>query len=85
MFKAIFGGFGHTFACRWPMTPKGVGLFFLHVLMIVAGLLFLGWGFWAAHNTKHPIDYIGSLAIPAGFVVALLGTLLVCVPGFFNY
>jgi len=53
--------------------------------MIPAGILCLGWGFWAAHNKKHPVDYIGSVAIPTGFVVALLGTLLVCVPGFFNY
>jgi len=53
--------------------------------MIPAGVLALGWGFWAAHNAKRPFDIIGSLAILAGFVTALLGTLLVCVPGFFTY
>lgn len=57
----------------------------IHALMIPAGVLALGWGFWAAHNAKRPFDIIGSLAILAGFVTALLGTLLVCVPGFFTY
>ena len=59
-------------------------MLFLYILMILAGLFGLGWGFWAAHNAKKPIDIIGSFAILAGFVVALLGTLLVCVPGFFT-
>jgi len=52
--------------------------------MIPAGLLCLGWGFWAAHNAKKPLDIVGSLAILAGLATALLGTLLVCVPGFFS-
>ena len=52
--------------------------------MIPVGLFCLGWGFWAAHNAKKPVDIIGSLAILAGLVTALLGTLLVCVPGFFS-
>ena len=56
----------------------------LYALMIPVGLLFLGWGFWAAHNAKKPVDIIGSLAILAGLATALLGTLLVCVPGFFS-
>lgn len=56
----------------------------LYALMIPAGLLCLGWGFWAAHNAKKPIDIIGALAILAGLATALLGTLLFCVPGFFS-
>jgi len=55
----------------------------LHALMIPAGLLALGWGFWAAHNAKSPLDILGGVAILAGFAVSILGTLLVCVPGFF--
>jgi len=60
-------------------------LFFLHALMIPAGLFGIGWGFWAAHNAKKPVDIIGSFVILAGLVIALMGTLLVCVPGFFTY
>ena len=56
----------------------------LHAVMVLAGLLLLGWGFWAAHNAKKPLDVIGTLAILAGFVTAILGTLLLCVPGFFS-
>lgn len=57
----------------------------VYALMIPAGLFGLGWGFWAAHNRKSPMDLIGSVAIIAGFLAALVGTLLVCVPGFFRY
>ena len=56
----------------------------LYVLMILAGLFGLAWGFWAAHNTKTPVDIIGSVVIILGLITALLGTLLVCVPGFFS-
>jgi len=55
----------------------------LYIIMIPAGLFGLGWGFWAAHNAARPLDIVGSFAILLGLVVALLGTLLVCVPGFF--
>ena len=57
---------------------------FLYVLMVLAGLALLFWGFWAAHNARKPIDIIGTFAILAGFVSALVGALLVCVPGFFS-
>jgi hypothetical protein len=59
-------------------------LVFLYVLMIPAGLLGLGWGFWAANNAKKPLDIIGSVVIIIGFIVALLGALLTAVPGFFS-
>lgn len=57
----------------------------LHALMIPAGLAGIGWGFWAAHNAKRPLDILGALAMLAGLAVSLLGTLLVCVPGFFRF
>jgi hypothetical protein len=53
--------------------------------MILAGLFGLGWGFWASHNARKPIDIIGSVVIILGFITAFLGTLLVCVPRFFSY
>lgn len=52
--------------------------------MIPAGLFLLGWGFWAAHNAKKPLDVLGSFVILIGFAVAILGALLFCVPGFFS-
>ena len=58
---------------------------FLYALMIPAGLFGLGWGFWAAHNARKPVDVIGSIVILVGLAVALMGTLLFCVPGFFSY
>ncbi len=57
---------------------------FLHALMVISGLFVIGWGFWAAHNAKKPLDIIGSFSILIGLAVAILGTLLVCVPGFFS-
>ena len=66
------------------MVERYAGFMFLYIIMIPAGLLALGWGFWAAHNAKRPFDLIGSAVIIPGFLTALIGTLLVCVPGFFS-
>jgi len=57
---------------------------FFYALMIPAGLFGIGWGFWAAHNARKPVDIIGSFVIILGLAVSLVGTLLVCVPGFFT-
>jgi len=62
-----------------------VELVFLYVLMILAGLFGLGWGFWAANNAGKPFDVIGSVATILGLAAALLGTLLTVVPNFFSY
>ena len=52
--------------------------------MIISGIATAGWGLWAAYNLKKPYDVMAALCAPAGLVLALLGTLLVCVPGFFS-
>jgi len=57
----------------------------LYVLLIIAGLFGIGWGFWAAHNAKRPLDIVGAAVTIPSLVAALIGTLLVCVPGFFSY
>ncbi len=57
---------------------------FLHVIMVIGGLFIIGWGFWAAHNAKKPLDLIGSFSILIGLAAAVIGTLLLCVPGFFS-
>jgi len=56
----------------------------LAVAMIVAGLAAIIWGLPAAHRLQRPYDILAALAVLAGTVLALLGALLVAVPGFFN-
>lgn len=55
----------------------------IHISMVIVGLLMIGWGFWAAYNAKRPFN-IGAVSTPIGLIVALLGVLLICVPGFFS-
>ena len=56
----------------------------LHSALIVVGLIAMGWGFPAAHRLQRPLDIIAALAVLAGLGSALLGALLVTVPGFFQ-
>jgi hypothetical protein len=56
----------------------------LHVLMIAAGFAAICWGLPAAHRLKSPMDIVAALVTLAGVTVALLGVLLVTVPGFFQ-
>ncbi|HEY6837700.1 MAG TPA: hypothetical protein VI389_03070 [Geobacteraceae bacterium] len=57
---------------------------FLYPLMIVAGLVLVVWGLPAAHRLRRPYDILAALAVLVGVIVALLGTLLTAVPGFFK-
>lgn len=52
--------------------------------MIAAGLVLVGWGLPAAHRLRSPLDIPAALAVPAGVLLGLLGTLLLAVPGFFK-
>ena len=56
----------------------------IHSLMIIGGILAIGWGLWATYNLKNPYDILGAACAPIGLVLALLGTLLICVPNFFS-
>jgi hypothetical protein len=56
---------------------------YLSIPMIPAGLALAGWGLWACGQPRRALVALGTLAAPAGVVVALVGTLLVCVPDFF--
>jgi hypothetical protein len=51
--------------------------------MILSGLGAVVWGLPAAHRMKPPWDAAAALAVLAGVLLALLGTLLLAVPGFF--
>jgi len=52
--------------------------------MALAGIALILWGLPAAHRLKSPFDILAALAVLAGLVAALLGALLICVPGFFQ-
>lgn len=56
----------------------------LYLAMVAAGLCAMGWGLPAAHRLRRPFDILAALAVLAGVVIALLGTLLAAVPGFFQ-
>ena len=55
-----------------------------HLSMIVIGLGAVIWGLPAAHRLAKPLDGLAALLVPAGLIIALLGTLLTVVPGFFR-
>jgi hypothetical protein len=56
----------------------------LHSALIVAGLAGIAWGLPAAHRLRRPLDIFAALIVLAGTIAALLGTLLVAVPHFFD-
>jgi hypothetical protein len=55
-----------------------------YIGLIVVGLAAICWGLPAAHRLKPPLDIGASLAVLAGVVVAVMGVLLTCIPGFFR-
>jgi hypothetical protein len=57
---------------------------FLYLAMIVAGIAAIAWGLPAAHRLRRPFDILAAFLVLAGTAVALLGALLVAVPGFFQ-
>ncbi|HEY6874572.1 MAG TPA: hypothetical protein VI298_17775 [Geobacteraceae bacterium] len=56
----------------------------LYLAMIIIGVAAAAWGLPAAHRLKPPLDILAAVAVLAGVVLALLGTLLLAVPGFFQ-
>jgi hypothetical protein len=52
--------------------------------MAFSGIALVCWGLPAAHRLKSPLDILAAFAVLAGLVVALLGALLIAVPGFFQ-
>lgn len=56
----------------------------VYVAMAVSGIALICWGLPAAHRLKNPLDILAALAVLVGVVVALLGALLIAVPGFFS-
>jgi hypothetical protein len=52
--------------------------------MVLGGIVLICWGLPAAHRLKSPFDALAALLVLVGLVAALLGALLICVPGFFQ-
>lgn len=55
----------------------------VYVPVVVIGLALLAFGMYAANLKGAPLDIVGAVLAPLGLALALLGTLLVCVPDFF--
>ena len=53
-------------------------------LLVVCSIFLVVFGLGAAFGKKHPSNTIGALMALVGLVTALIGTLLICVPGFFS-
>jgi hypothetical protein len=54
-----------------------------YLLLIVAGLAMTGWGIPASYRLARPWHILAALVALIGVATALLGTLLLVVPGFF--
>ena len=54
----------------------------LGVTLVLAGGAAAAWGTHAATARRRPIDLVAALIAPAGVVVALVGGVLLCEPGF---
>ena len=55
-----------------------------YIGLVLFGIALMWWGLPAAHRLKSPLDILAALAVLAGLGAALLGTLLICAPGFFQ-
>ncbi len=56
----------------------------LSIIMIAGGVAAAAWGFPAAHRLQGIRGILAALAVLAGVVLFLLGTLLLVVPRFFE-
>ena len=57
----------------------------VYLVMVVAGLCLVAAGLRAIHYRSGAAQKWGALLAPVGLLVALLGALLLCVPGFFSF
>lgn len=57
---------------------------YLYILLIIAGLAGMTWGFPAAHRLKSPFDIGAALAVLCGIIAFAIGILLTFIPGFFS-
>lgn len=55
-----------------------------YIGLALSGIALICWGLPAAHRLSSPWDTLAALAVLIGVVAALLGALLIAVPGFFQ-
>ncbi len=55
-----------------------------YLALAFLGIALVCWGVPAAHRLKSPLDILAALAVLIGVAAALLGALLIAVPGFFR-
>ncbi len=55
-----------------------------YLLLVLAGLLALGWGLPAAHRWSAPRNLLPSLLALLGIIMLMLGALLTFLPRFFQ-
>jgi hypothetical protein len=56
----------------------------LKLILLIIGATLMGYGIWRAFGHEQPRDTIGALLALTGLVVALTGTVIICVPHFFR-
>jgi hypothetical protein len=57
---------------------------FVYLAMITAGVAGAAWGLNGAHTLRKPWDILAAAVSLCGIIAALLGALLISVPGFFE-
>ena len=60
-------------------------MMFLSTTMIIAGVAGAAWGLPAAHRLQGIKGVLAALVVLSGLVLALLGVLLLIIPGFFEH
>jgi hypothetical protein len=55
-----------------------------YIALVLAGLAAIAWGLPAAHRLKSPFDIAAAAAVLCGVITAVLGVLLIFIPGFFR-
>ncbi|QXE86444.1 hypothetical protein KP003_19115 [Geomonas nitrogeniifigens] len=56
----------------------------VYLALALFGVALIGWGLPSAHRLRSPLNIVAAAAVLAGVLLALLGTLLVVAPHFFQ-
>lgn len=55
-----------------------------YLLLVLLGLVAIGWGLPASHRLRKPWDSLAALTVLAGVCLVILGALLTVLPRFFQ-
>lgn len=55
-----------------------------YILLVVAGIIGMAWGFSASHRLKKPLDIGAAVVALFGVIAFAIGILLTFIPGFFK-